>query len=230
MAKSLRKEGKSYGDISKIVGVSKSTAKLWCQNVRLSVAQKKKLYTKQIEILSRGPKSSHERRRVEVQNIISLAEKEIKLPPDFEAYRGMGAMIYWGEGDKTKHFGIANSDPYLIKFMVRWLEDILGIKPERIKAHLNIHSQQNDAKMKHFWSDLTNIPIQNFGKSFVKPASKNFKKNTLYYGTVRLRIMRGTDFRYRVLGWVSAILKSQNLEVEKVQNKWHKLREDYNRP
>ncbi len=229
-AKELRKRGMSYREISSYLDIAKSTAKLWCKDVELNQEQRKILYKKQIELMARGPNSSRARRNREIEKILSSAEKELKLPIDSETYRLLGAMIYWGEGDKTQHFGIANSDPFLIKFMIKWLEDILGIMPNRIKAYLNIHSQQNDIEIKKFWSELTEIPIQNFGKTFIKPTNKNFKKNNLYYGTIRIIISKGTDLRYRVMGWISALLASQNLEVEKIQNKWHKLREEYSRP
>ena len=91
------------------------------------------------------------------------------------SFKLAGAALYWAEGEKAKHFSIANSDPHLIKFMVCWLKDTLNVPPERIKAHLNIYHQQDEKKLKKFWSEVTGIPLENFGKSFVKPKSKNYK-------------------------------------------------------
>lgn len=116
----------------------------------------------------------------EIEKIIQDGEREIITPLDINGYKLIGAALYWAEGDKTKNFAVANSDPLMIKFLVQWMYKALGVPAQRIKAHLNIYSQQNESEIKLFWSDLTGIPIENFGKSFVKPANKNYKKNTLY--------------------------------------------------
>lgn len=140
-----------------------------------------------------------------------------------------GAALYWAEGDKKNHFAIANSDPFLIKFFVCWLKDILNVKPKNIKAHLNIYSQQNEGKIKRFWSELTGIPLKNFGKTFIKPLNKNFKKNTLYYGTIKIRVFKGTNLRYQVLGWIGAVLKNIESDVEEMEKRWNKLKTNYKR-
>jgi hypothetical protein len=69
--------------------------------------------------------------------------------------------------------------------MVRWLKRVFGISPNFLKAWLNIYPQQNELELKQFWSQLTGIPLENFGKSYIKPPNKNYKKNTLYYGTIK---------------------------------------------
>lgn len=224
-----KKNGLSYKEISDRLDIAKSTAKAWCEDIKLNKKQRERLYTKQISILNEGPNSSHLRRKKEVENIIKNAKKEIDLPMKRESFKLAGAALYWAEGEKTKHFSIANSDPHLIKFMMGWLKDTLDVRPERVKAHLNIYPQQDEIKLKKFWSEITGIPLENFGKSFVKPKNKNYKKNTLYYGTIKIRVSRGTDLKYRVFGWIGAILKDNHLEVEKIERKWHKLKKDYPR-
>ena len=221
----LRKKGLSYNEIRKEVNVAKSTLALWLKDVLLTKKQKQRLYTKQIMILERGPQSQKERRRREIEKIFGEAEKEIKIPLDLETFRLFGAALYWAEGSKSNGFKITNSDPHLVLFMVRWVEKIFKICPRELKAWLNIYPQQNDLEIKKFWSDLTNIPIERFGKSFVKPISKNYKKNNLYYGTISITVPKGTDFRYKIFGWVKTALKEINTDVELTQKKWGKLTE-----
>lgn len=224
-AEELRREGLSYREIRKKIPVSKSTLSLWLKSVLLSQQQKDRLYTKQIEILSRGHQSQKERRLREIEKITSDAQREIESPLSFETYRLFGAALYWAEGAKTNGCVIVNSDPHLIIFMVRWIERVFKILPSTLKAWLNIYSQQNDEEAKGFWSQLTGIPIENFGKSFIKPANKNFKKNNLYYGTIRIRVPRGTDLRLRIFGWVRAALKDFDLSVDLAQKEWKCLKE-----
>lgn len=229
--KSLRsKQGLSYNEIATKMSVSKSAIASWCKDVILKPEHKERLYTKQIELLSKGPHSSHERRKKEIALIAKNGKEEIILPLKTETYKLIGAALYWAEGNKKTHFAVTNSDPHLIKFIVHWLKDTLNTNPKNIKAHLNIYPQQNESLIKKFWSEITGIPLKNFGKSFVKPVNKNYKKNTLYYGTIKIRVFKGTDLRHRVFGWISAILQNNKTEIDKVERKWHKLKIDYPRP
>ncbi len=175
--------------------------------------------------MTRGPQCQKERRKKEIAKIIEEAEKEIQLPLSFETYRLLGAFLYWAEGNKTKGFEITNSDPDFVLFMVRWFKKIFGIPSQNLKVHLNIYPQQNELELKRFWSQLTGIPLENFGKSFIKPPNKGYKKNNLYYGTIKIRVLKGTDFRHQVFGWIKTVLKDIAPEVELIQKGWKSLKE-----
>ena len=62
------------------------------------------------------------------------------------------------------------------------------------------------------------------GKSFIKPVSKGYRKNKLYYGTIRIRVYKGTDFRHQVFGWINGVLKDMEVEIDEIEKKWHKLK------
>src|SRR3989338_756035 len=134
----LRKKGLSYNEIRLQVPVSKSSLSLWLKHIRLSPKHRARLYTKQIQILSRGTPSQIERRKREVAVLNENARKEISLPLSLETHRFIGAALYWAEGSKTKNFEITNSDPVLIAFMVQWFHDTFGVPAVRLKVHLNI--------------------------------------------------------------------------------------------
>lgn len=228
-ARTLRLKGLSYNEIGKKINTSKSTIKYWCKDVTLKPEDKKRLYTKQIEILSKGPKSSHNRRQEQISKIMGKAENEIVFPLHKDSYKLFGVALYWAEGNKVSDFTITNSDPLLIRFMCDWFCKIFGVTKNEFKAHLNIYPQQDDLKIKKFWSDITGIPLNKFGKTFIKPVNKNYKKNTLYYGTIKVRVAKGTDFRHQVFGWINAILKDTACDVENIERKWYKLKENYTR-
>ena len=124
--------------------------------------------------------------KAEVDKIIKSAEEEIKIPLSPTALRLFGAALYWAEGSKGKRFEITNSDPYLILFMAKWLKRVFGIDGINLKARLNIYPQQNEREIKRFWSALTGIPAASFGKSYIKPLSKNYKKNNLFISLILL--------------------------------------------
>ena len=221
----LRKKGLSYGEIKKDINIPKSTLSLWLKNVPLNFKQRKHLYTKKVWALERGPRSQKERRIQEITKIIEEAEKEIQLPLSLETYRLLGSALYWAEGKKTKHFAVTNSDPYFIVFMVKWFEKIFKVPSDQLKARLNIYPQQNESEIKRFWSQLTGIPFENFGKSYIKPPGKNYKKNNLYFGTMEVRVPKGTNLRHQVFGWIKAALKDLAPDVGFVQKEWKSLKE-----
>ncbi len=90
-------------------------------------------------------------------------------------------------------------------------------------AQLNIYPQQNNQKIKKFWSDLTGIPLQNFNKSFIKPLNKEYKKNNLYYGTIRIKVLKGTDMRIQTFGWIKKVMSNLDPQVQTAQKRWISL-------
>src|SRR3989344_5227472 len=222
----LRKEGLSYNEIRKQVKVAKSTLSLWLKDAPLTETQKKKFYTNQILNLARGAQSQKERRLREIAEIVKNAKSEISSSISLESYRLFGAALYWAEGNKKNNLGITNSDPYLILFMVKWFEKVLGASPKKdLKAHLNIYPQQNEQGIKQFWSELTGIPLENFGKTFVKPLNKNYKKNNLYYGTIKIGVPKSANKVHQIFGWIKAVLEDLEPKVKKIENKWGHLKD-----
>lgn len=220
----LRKKGLSYGEISQKIKIAKSTLSLWLKNVPLPVEAKKRLYTKQILILSKGPQSQKERRKREIENIIKKASKEIPPKISVLTLKLMGACLYWAEGSKEKLLILTNSDPTLILFFVHWVKKLFGIPPQKLKAKLNIYPQQNEKKIKKFWSELTGIPLKNFGKTYIKPKNKGYKKNNLYYGTIRIEVPKSVNLRYQIKGWLEGALKNIIKKSELIQLKWETLK------
>lgn len=221
----LRKQGLSYNEIRRKIPVAKSTLSLWLHTVPLKPEHRQRLYTKRILYLARGPKSQKERRAKEVTAILERAKSEITLPLHPDAYKLLGTALYWAEGSKKKNFEITNSDPWLILFMVQWLKKVFNVDPAILKASLNMYPQQNEARLKRFWSQLTDIPIQNFRKSYIKPLNKKYKKNNLYYGTIKIYVPHGTDMKLRVFGWTQAILRDIRPRVTLIEKRWQSLRE-----
>lgn len=220
---SLRKRGRSYNEIKKEIGISKSTLSYWLKTIPLKPHHKARFYTKQIQYLSFGAQSQRERRERQIEEIIEQASGEINLPLTSDTYRLMGAALYWAEGSKGGRFEITNSDPHFILFMTRWLEKVFNIPASSLKAWLNIYPQQNELEIKAFWSELTGIPIENFGKSYIKPLTSGYKKNNLYYGTIRVEVPKSTDMKHRIFGWIKATLMDIESETKLIQRKWKRL-------
>lgn len=206
-AEKLRGRGLSYKEIQKEIPISKSTVSEWCRDIQLTPKQIKRLGAK-YDTQLRGAKANQLKSRQRKQQARLDAMRET-VQPTTDTLKAAGAMLYWAEGDKQGGTGIANSDPTLVVFYVKWLDKALNIKPNRLTAYLHLHQGQNDKEEKRFWSKITNIPLENFRKTFFKPTGTGHRKNILYHGVLRVRVNgTGTELlRHRILGWAEAIAR-----------------------
>lgn len=220
----LRREGKSYGEITQVLGVPKSTLSYWLKGIPLSPQLKERHYTARVRNLNKGAQSNRARREREITAIIEGAASEISSTLSREAYMLFGAALYWAEGTKRGMLEFTNSDPLMIYFFVRWLEEVLAISPSTLKAKLNMYAQQDEQELKRFWSDLCGIPPEHFGKSYIKPPSKNVKGNTLYYGTIKVVVPKSMDAKLRIFGWIEGVMRKYQEDVRHIERKWTKLK------
>ena len=98
-------------------------------------------------------------------------------------------MLYWAEGWKNKTGSIAfsNSDPKMIKLFLKFLRKICGVYENRLHILLHLYEDQNERDLKRYWSEITEIPLDQFNASYIhqgKPGTYNKKSK---YGTVSLR-------------------------------------------
>lgn len=188
----LRKKGLSYKDILKEVPVAKSTLSNWLSDLPLTESEKHLLKDRQNSNISRGrirAASALRDRRLE-RDEITLKEaqirfKELKDDPFFQT----GIALYWAEGAKrNSFFAFTNSDPDMMKVMVKWIERFLNVDKNKIRARLYLHKPYMHEECESFWSKEIEIPIQNFGKTVIKPTGLQIKKRPNYKGCLRLEL------------------------------------------
>lgn len=198
----LRKKGLSYKEIKQFVPVSKSTLSLWLRDVFLTEKQLEILRSR-YDLQLRGSKAVRAKRQAEIKIIKEAARKEIK-PLSKDQFKIAGLMLYWAEGNKTHSVGITNSDPKLIIFMMKWFREVCLIPEQKFKAHLHLHSGQDEKEIKNYWSKITNISLVQFGKSHIKKEGSGHKKRILYNGTIKINIC-DKNLLYRIGSWIEAI-------------------------
>lgn len=214
----LRKQGLSYSEINKTVSVSQSTISLWVRNVPLTKTQKKRLTSK------------HDFRLVGIKAVQTMywQKRENSFKKGIELIRKSnkqgrylaGLGLYWAEGNKTNCPAITNSDPRVIKFMVRWLTEFYNISPRSMVIQLHIHTGQNEKNMRKYWSRLTHIPLANFTKSFVKPEGSGYRKNIHYMGTAKVRVrgLGSTYLLFQILGSIAGFLQTNFKEKIEIKD------------
>ncbi len=203
---SLRRQGFSYGEIRSRLpfSVAKGTVSRWCREIELTPEQLDRLDQLGKECWYRnrlkGSKANQSRRKEEIEVIRSRAREAVpKLSQ--AALWAAGLMLYWAEGGKTHDLEFSNSDPSIVRFMMKWFRKFCRVPEEKLKAYLNIHSGQGEAAIKEFWSDVTGIPTARFGKSYIKKEGTGHRKNILYNGTIRISICN-RDLFHKVQGWI----------------------------
>lgn len=205
----LRKTGKSYREIRKRLKVSKSTLSLWLRDVQLTEKQKKYLYhTLKQQNAYRLAKKKQEEKKKKIKEITELSIKESQKLYK-KSFFVAGLMLYWAEGDKSKESEIvkfSNSDPKMIKLMMRWFEQVCKVPKNKFHIGLHIHSLHCRKNIEKYWSTITKIPLKQFQKTQIKPTTLGQRKNPLYNGTCSIRIGNKDLFR-KIMGWKEGVLE-----------------------
>lgn len=186
-AKKLRKEGNSFGEISKKINVAKSTAYLWVNRIELDKEGKKRLEKKRVLARLKALKVLKDKRDDLKEDIKKLAVKTIKkIHFSKETKKILCAFLYWGEGSKnTNSLIFTNSDPEMIKTFLNLLRSSFLLDESKFRALLHVHEYHNEKEIKNYWSKIANIPLSQFSKSYLKPHTKK-NIRTGYKGTISI--------------------------------------------
>lgn len=211
-AQKLRQKGLSYREILQIIPVSKDTISRWCKDIELSSSQKQRLLKKKLFGQKKGSliaaENKKKQRTQKIKEIQKIAKKEIGDLSKRDRFIA-GIALYAGEGDKaTERVGFSNADPKLIRFMVKWFREFLAIPTNKMRGAIWIHEGLDEKKAKLFWSKLTNIPINQFHKTYIAKnitKSKKIRKNIHEYGVFSIRVA-DTEKHRKIMGWILALL------------------------
>lgn len=203
----FRRDGMSMNDIARQLGVAKSSVSNWVRDVRLTEAQRDKL-TKNgfsIEAIEKRRIARIQNTRQKRDSIMQKAKREVVFLAK-DPFWCVGVALYWGEGGKTQQTArLSNSDPHLIKFMMRFFKDYSGVQSSSYRAHVHTFSKRNALSAVEYWSKISGIPKRQFFKTYIKKssASRN-KRETLPYGTVQIYV-HNTQFFFRLMGWIEKL-------------------------
>jgi DNA-binding Lrp family transcriptional regulator len=210
LAIKLRKKRKSYNEISKILGIPKSTLHYWFRNLRWSEEIKKELTrkairkaTKRMRILIKINKQRWEKWRKKSQKAAKKEFSKLKSNPIFIA----GIMLYCGEGDNKPRSSvrIANTNPRIIKLFYKFLRKICKIPKEKVYVNLLLYPDLQEEKCKNFWYKQTGIPLKQFGKSTIISGRHPTKK--LENGICLLKVKASGELKEKILVWEDLLLK-----------------------
>lgn len=210
----LRKQGYSLLNISKLVGISKSSVSLWTRDIKLTKEQEESLKVR--PSLKDGREKLSVKRRAEKeqwQHEGMLKAKELK------PLHILGCAIYWGEGSKTHNdCSLVNSDPNMLRCFINFVYNELHIDCHDLKIHINCYDDMHTVEeIEQFWLKELNLSKTNLYKTTVnsRPSSSKEKASKLEYGTCSVRLTKGTKHLEHIKG---AISYYGNLFREPVEN------------
>ncbi len=160
----LRKQGKSYNEISEILKVPKSTLSAWLSQIPWSAAVRKKLVKRQGEIVGKITKARWAKWREGFREEAKLEFNTLAANPLFI----IGLCLYLGEGDhqlKTSQVKLINTDPKVIDLFSRFLREAVKVPEKKIRAWLIIYKDLDDEKCKKYWRKACKVPVKRFYKT-----------------------------------------------------------------
>ncbi len=200
----MRKQGKSYREIQDIVKISRSTLSDWFCDEEWSQHAKKSNNARQVVLSTERLRKLHEGRRIMLDNLYK--KNEIEAVIEYEIFKKQplfmaGLMVYAGEGDKLHRnlTRISNSEFYLHKIFIKFLDKYLKIPREKVKIALILYPDHNIGLCLQKWSEELKIPIENFHKTQVIQGKETRRK--LQYG-VGMSIISITTVKKKILVWM----------------------------
>ncbi len=189
-AVTMRKKGGSVREISKELGVSKSSVSLWVRNVALSDKAKNVIENK----YTNGQLKAQLARRAQTSEKLKSARQFAKnvvekFSQNTSTNHVICAMLYWCEGTKSvsdREFTFTNSDPDLVITFLRLLRSSFQINEQKFRVCAHLHDYHNSKKQLQFWSKTTNIPLSQFIKPYRKPHT-GIQQKIGYQGCVQIR-------------------------------------------
>lgn len=222
----LRKQGKTYSEVLRVVPVAKSTLGLWLKEAKLSKPENQK-FTLAKKLASLRGGQAKKKQRIEKQSkIFSEAKSKIKALSEYEFFL-IGVTLYWAEGAKEKEYrpgsqiGFSNMDPNMIILFLKWLEIICKIPKDMIGFEIMVHvsHKQRLSEIRNFWSKITSFPINSFSHIYFKKSKikKTNRKNTgeKYHGVLKIKVKKSSDLVRKIASWSKTIFE----EVLKIENK-----------
>ncbi len=211
----LRKDGKSYNEIIKILGIrSKGTLSNWFKDIKLSEKSLNKLSKNNALAYKRGLHMANKIRRekIDQENLLSYKKSKDNIGRiSKETLKIIGASLYWAEGMKSERVApsliFSNSDPNMIKVYLRFVREILNISEEKIRAGIHIYSSIKATEAKKFWSSITGLPIDRFYiVNQISISSKRLRPfNILPYGTAIIKINSRIQF-FKMKGMIDGMI------------------------
>ena len=211
----LRLEQKlGYASIAKIIPVAKSTLGSWLKNYPLSEERILELRREnlknneaKIERYIHSMRKRRERKFAECYDKYRSKFLQVSKESEFVA----GLMLYLAEGNKKDDYRIvlANTDPKVIKFHMKWASEFFDIPKKSFKIQLHLYPNMDINKEVGFWKNELHIKDNQFYKHQIRtlqPASFSYRES-FRHGTCSV-YFSSSDKKRKLTAAISAFVDS----------------------
>ncbi len=201
----LRRQGKSYNEISESLKIPKSTMHVWLKDNKWSLEIKEALTKRAQTLASPKLRLMALAQKTKWEKLHEQFKKEAKS--EFPNLQNnllfiTGLMLYWGEGDKMLRNGqvrLTNSDPELIKIFYSFLHVALGISKEKIYIKLILYPDLKNEIYKKYWSRTLKVPLIQFRNSVTISGRHPTKR--LSYGICSVEVY-SRELKEKIFTWL----------------------------
>jgi hypothetical protein len=208
----LRSQGYSYSYISKKLSVGKGTLSYWLTSVPYTPND----HTLQTIGIARAKSGQY--KNMQKQETLLQAHKIAKVDVGVISNRDLfmlGLGLYIGEGTKTNdQIRIVNSDPLVIKIMVKWFKKCCGLRDANFIARIHAYPDTNKDEAIIYWSKQLGVTDLKYQKTQIDRRENKTKNNRkkLPFGTLHLTIRSngnkefGVFLARKITAWMSLVL------------------------
>lgn len=200
----LRKEGKTYSEVRRILttDIPKSTLSYWFKNIKLSDKHQKKIKRKIAKNVHKGRIKALAINRAKREKYLqSLIERNKHLSDTIQnkdVAKIALAMLYLGDGSKSLKRGsmmFGNSDPFIVSLFLDLLRYCYDIDETKFRCTVQCRADQNTKELEEFWPKITKIPASQFYKTRIDPRTKGKRsKKRDYKGVCRIDYFSAETF------------------------------------
>lgn len=149
-----------------------------------------------------------------IASIASLSQASLHL---------IGVALYWAEGAKEKSYNpqalvsFSNTDPMMIVVFLHWLR-LLKVTALSIKFEIYIHEMYRNRQESviQYWKKITKYNnskyVVYYKKHRLKPTNRK-NIGDLYYGVLRVRVMKSSILLRQIQGWTQGIIQ----QIERIK-------------
>ncbi|MBL8778483.1 MAG: hypothetical protein JNK12_21290 [Acidimicrobiales bacterium] len=202
-ARELRAESWTLQEIADELGVAKGSVSVWVRDVDFTPKPRQ-------PGAHRKPHPWKSRKETEIADLREEGRRRIGVMSE-EAFLVAGTALYAGEGGKTDgEVKFANSDPRMLLLFCIWLRRFFEIDESRVHLRNYLHQGLDLGAANAFWSELLDIPVEQFYKPYRAVPDPSIRKAKHIYGCPSVSYCCTRTHR-KVMGLVHALLSSEAL-------------------
>lgn len=204
-ARRLRGEGYTMPEIARKLRVSRSSVSLWTRDVDFTPRSGQQ---RRYRPRTKRPNKLQRRKQEEINRLKHEARDWIGQLSDRE-FLVAGTALYAGDGSKTDgKVNFANSNSRMIAFFCAWLRGFFEVDESRLRVRLYLHKGLDLDGAEEFWSQVTGIPREQFGKAYRAIPDAGIRNNKHVHGCAHVGIACSRTHR-TIMGLIEALLSSE---------------------